>query len=167
MNVKTAMTIMKRLNKKQLYGILVVGVLLLMFSAQFGDADNLTRKDDSFDYLQYTSNLEKGLARILNRVQGVTEAEVMITLQSGFEYVPAYETETDGYEKGKEEQKKFIVLKKGGSEEAFVLKEQFPEVQGVLVIAKGVESSETERNIVEAVKTVFNISSNRVKVLEK
>ena len=64
MNVKTAMTIIKRLNKKQLYGILVVGVLLLVFSAQFGDADNLTRKDDSFDYLQYTSNLEKGLARI-------------------------------------------------------------------------------------------------------
>lgn len=165
--MKTSMPIIKKLNKKQLYGILTVGVVLLIFSTRLGNTDESKKVDYSFDYLQYTSNLEKGLARILNRVQGVTEAEVMITLQSGFEYVPAYETETDGYEKGREEQKKFIVLKKGSSEEAFVLKEEFPAVQGVLVIAKGVENSETERNVVEAVKTAFNISSSRVKVLEK
>ena len=164
--MKATIPILRKLNKKQLYGIFVVGIVLLIFASGL-DKTNHMEHDGVFDYSEYTSELEKGLERVLNRVQGVAEVEVMITLKSGFEYVPAYETEIDGYEKGTEEQKKFIVLKKGGSEEVFVLKEQFPEVQGVLVIAKGVENIETERNIVEAVKTVFNISSNRVKVLEK
>lgn len=166
--MKNGISFLKKLNKRQLYGILIIGVVLLAFTSKFAATETDESDAEQFDYAEYTKTLEDGLVRVLNRVQGISEAEVMVTLASGFEYVPAYETATDGFEAESEETKKFIVLKKkGGSEEAFVLKECFPEIQGVLVIAKGVESSEAERDVVEAVKTVFNISSNRVKVLEK
>ncbi len=159
---------LQKLNKKQLYGILIIGVVALLFSSRFSESKTEPTESELFDYVSYTQSLEDNLRRLLNHIQGISEAEVMITLESGFEDVPAYETEKEELDTTAEEQKKFIVLKKkGGSEEAFVLKEHFPKIKGVLVVAKGVEHSETERNVVEAVKTIFNISSSRVKVLEK
>lgn len=167
--MKDAIGIIKKLNKKQLYGILIIGVLLLLLSSGLGaanDADEL--KAEAFDYGQYTKSLEESLEKALNQIQGISEAEAMVTLESGFEYIPAYETGGDSFGSGEGEQEKLIVLKKqGGSEEAFILKERLPTIKGVLVIAKGVGSSEAERNVVEAVKTVFDISASRVKVLAK
>lgn len=166
--MKGFITLVKRLNKKQLYGILIIGVLLLLLSSGFGTTESDESSEQEFDYAQYTKTLEENLEKTLNQVQGVSEAKAMVTLESGFEYVPAYETGSEKYESDAGEQKKFIVLKKkGGAEEAFVLKECLPKIQGVLVIAKGVGNSETERDVVEAVKTIFDISSSRVKVLEK
>ena len=166
--MKAEATLFKRLNKKRLYGILIIGVLVLAFSAGVSSVEKKTLEKEEFDYIRYVENLEKGLGGILNRIHGVSEVEVMITLESGFEYVPAYELEKEQLNANSNENQKVIILKKsGGSEEAFVIKERFPEIQGVLVIAKGVENIETEQNIVEAVKAVFNISSKRIKVLEK
>ena len=162
--MKEKFVLLRKLNKKQLLIVFILGIALLLIPSGFSEKQTEGVEEELLDYATYIERLEGNLEKTLGRMYGVSDVDVMITLKSGFEFVPAYEAEKNA---GAEEQKFIVLKKKGGSEEAFVLKEQFPEIQGVLVIAKGVGNGETERNIIEAVKTVFNISSSRVKVLEK
>lgn len=154
---------MSRLNKRQLYGILILGgILLLLSSVRPTKVQDATA--DKSQHMVYTEFLENTLEETLEDVEGVSNVKTMITLDSGVEYIPAYETEKGDSTVGKQN---VIVLKKKEGEEAFVLKERLPTIKGVLVVAEGVGNIETERNIIEAVKTVFDISAGRVKVLAK
>lgn len=154
---------MGRLNKRQLYGILILGGILLLLSSVRPTKVQDTTADKS-QHMIYTEFLESTLEETLEDVEGVSNVKTMITLDSGVEYIPAYETEKGDATAGKQN---VIILKKKEGEEAFVLKERLPTIKGVLVVAEGVENIETERNIIEAVKTVFDISAGRVKVLAK
>ena len=154
---------MGRLNKRQLYGILILGgILLLLSSVRPTKVQDATV--DELQHMVYTEFLESTLEETLEDVEGVSNVKTMITLDSGVEYIPAYETEKGDATAGKQN---VIVLKKKEGEEAFVLKERLPTIKGVLIVAEGVGNIETERNIIEAVKTVFDISAGRVKVLAK
>ncbi len=136
----------------------------MLFSSGWSDATDAVVSSEESDHGTYIKMLERNLEATLEEINGVSQVETMITLDSGVEYIPAYETGKDG---STAEEHRVIVLKKKEGEEAFVIKERLPVVKGVLVVAKGVENNETERNIIEAVKTVFDISAGRVKVLAK
>lgn len=167
--MKKSFELLGKMNKRQLIGILIIGVLLLLLPTGLGRVDSKADENTArFDYESYANSLEKSLEKTLNQMKEISEAEVMITLKSGFEYVPAYESGENSFSKESGNQGKMIVLKKqGGSEEAFVVTEKLPVVQGVLVIAKGADNSETKWHVVEAVKTIFDIPTSKVKVLAK
>lgn len=135
-----------------------------MLSFVWPNSDESIAADGFTDHAAYTEILEKNLEETLGEMTGVSQVKVMITLENGVEYIPAYETEKGG---SVTEEQHAVVLQKKDGEEAFVLKERLPVIKGVLVVAKGVENIETERSIIEAVKTVFDISAGRVKVLAK
>ena len=123
----------------------------------------------------YSIYLEDKLAAILEKLYGVGEVNVMITLEDSIESVPASNT-TKTVETTKEidaeggtrevnrEDLNVQMVSKGNEGSLVVLKEVNPTVKGVIVVAEGADNAEVLERLYEAVKTVLGISGNRVQV---
>lgn len=124
--------------------------------------------------IDYTYNLENKLAAILEKLQGVGEVNVMITLEDSVESVPASNTtktvettkevDAEGGTREVNREDLNIQMVSKGDEEIVVLKEVNPTVKGVIVVAEGAGDGEVLERLYEAVKTVLGISGNRVQI---
>ena len=85
----------------------------------------------------YVSNMETKLEDILSQIQGASNVNVMITLDMTSSTVKENIIETTN----------------------------FPEVKGVVIVAKGVENTAVKMNILKAVQAVIDISSGRIEIL--
>ncbi|CVI73030.1 hypothetical protein NDGK_02831 [Clostridiales bacterium CHKCI001] len=128
----------------------------------------------------YALELEQKLKRILEQMDGVGTAEVMITLKSSEEKVIDKNveesenslTEQDkegGTRISKEVQKKEDTVLIGDSSggEPYIIKEINPIVEGVVVLADGADSPSIVTEINEAVQALFDISPHKIKVLKR
>ena len=125
----------------------------------------------------YTTHMEQRLKKMLEKMEGVGKAEVMITLLSSRESVVNKDTP---YEEEKEEQEgneKKISSKKSGQEETvlieedgnqvpFVLKQYEPEVEGVIAVIEGGDDPVTVSRVTEAIQALFHVEVHKIKVLK-
>ncbi len=164
--------------------ILMVSIILLIVANKFMIPDIESEKDNSGVYkteygynmeLDYSSYLENKLEEILEKLDGVSNVSVMITLENSAEKVMANNTtkttentiENDsegGTRETIREDLTIQVLTKGNDEELMVLKEIKPKVQGVIVVASGADDPQIKETLYEAVKTVLGIKGNKVQV---
>lgn len=129
----------------------------------------------------YVAGLEKKLALILESVDGVGKADVMITLKSSEERVVQVDRKTSDkstkesdsaggnrevIEKEVEEDTVFTNTSGSGST-PFVQKELKPEIAGVVVSAAGGASPTVKSEIIEAVQALFDVPSHKIKVLKR
>lgn len=145
--------------------ILLVGVIFMLFP----QSDN-NKKEEKTDetHISYEEDLE----RILSKIDGVGEADVMLTYLSSFEKSIAYETNQNN---NKKKDGDSIVSEELNSEsnvvissgEPFVVKENYPKVQGVIVAAEGGGDMLVKQNIINAVTAVFSIAPHKVCVVKK
>ena len=125
--------------------------------------------------------VEQELEKILNKIEGVSDVSVLVSFYAGPKYIYAVnyeenfreteERDRDGgsrdiVEKNNKDQ---IVLRRGekGEEIPLIIEEIYPEVQGVLVVARGVEQPVKKSQIVEAVKTILDLPYHKVVVLPR
>jgi len=164
--------------------ILVVSIIFLIVSKKIvGPKENVMDnsinsfsneilRDLEEDYSEY---LEKKLANTLEKIEGVGEVNVMITLENSIEKVTAANTtqisesviENDsegGTRESNREDLTTQVLTKGSDGSLLVVKEIKPSINGVIVIAQGADEPVIKEIIYEAVKTVLGIKGNKVQV---
>lgn len=128
----------------------------------------------------YEERLEKQLAEVLKKVQGVGDVSVMITLENDMMVEPAFNTidnQKTSEEKDSEggvrtitevqSNRQVVILRKGGEDEPLVVKKSTPVIKGVLIVADGASSSRTIEQISRAAATVLDIPIYRIKVLAK
>lgn len=170
-------------NKKfinNLFIILLASVIVLIGISIFTDKKDLVEaparvveevslEDD------YSIYLEQRLAKILEKLEGVEEVSVMITLEESIESVPASNT-TKTIERTKEvdaqggtreinrEDTNIQVVSGTSNDSMVLLKEINPTVKGVIVVARGADDPIVLEKLYEAVKTVLGIAGNRVQV---
>jgi stage III sporulation protein AG len=164
--------------------ILMVSIILLIVANKFMSPEIESEKENSSDYkieygynteMDYSSYLEKKLEQILEKLDGVSNVSVMITLENSEEKILANNTtkttentiENDsegGTRETIREDLTVQVLTKGNDEELMVVKEIKPKVQGVIVVASGADNPQIKETLYEAVKTVLGIKGNKVQV---
>ncbi len=123
---------------------------------------------------------EENLKDMLNKLQGVSEVEVMVNIDST--NIQVYEkdmiigqqttVETDqsgGQRKVEDETKetRVVHIRQGDEEVPILLKTEKPEVRGVFIIAKGVEKARVKEQVIEAVSRVLDVPTYRISVLSK
>ena len=102
-------------------------------------------------------------------------ASVLITLDTGVEYIYATEEKTDSAnttdgnagkvsESGSNAKTYITVTDGDGNEKAIVLTELVPRVRGVLIVCRGGEREEVAAQIRKAVATALNISEKNISV---
>lgn len=177
----------KDIGMSKLLLLLLAGVLLLILALPTPKepkepaSETKAAAPQPLEEDSYVAGLEKKLALILESVDGVGKADVMITLKSSEERVVQVDKKTSDkstkesdsaggnrevIEKEVEEDTVFTNTSGSGST-PFVQKELKPEIAGVVVSAAGGASPAVKSEIIEAVQALFDVPSHKIKVLKR
>ncbi len=181
--------VLDKIKKDNLVIVLLVGVLLIVISIPVKDEDKkkqteneveTTNISNSVNEKSYEETLEEKLEEILKDVQGVGDVKVMITLKSSRELIVEKDIPTESTEITEEDGqggKRTTVEKKitqstvysddetNGST-PYVVKEIEPEIEGVVVLAKGGDNPEVISGITEAIQALFAVDAHKIKVMK-
>lgn len=127
----------------------------------------------------YEAELEKKLEDILSNISGAGYVKVMVTLEESEEIVLQTdssvekditdETDSDGGQRKVDSSSyTYSTVLSGGSSsgEPYVIKQIYPKVSGVVVLAEGAGSATIQTQISEAVQALFDIPAHKIKVLK-
>ena len=110
----------------------------------------------------YANDIEDKLIGILEAIEGVGKAEIMLTIASTNEYVYA-ETYKQGSSQAEND---YVIIDKGSQKEALVKKINNPVISGVVVVCEGGDDPRICEKIYKAVSTALNISTSKIYVAE-
>lgn len=173
--------------------VLIIGAIILIAASSFyKDKVDMTKNNqNNFDnsvevvsrnnLADYDSDMEKKLASILSKIDGVGKVDVMITYISGNEIVPAYEvkeSENSSIEKDSEggtrevtqydrETKVVYEDNNNGDKKPVILKNIYPEIKGVVVVAEGADKPGIKGKLIKAVEVLTGVPVHRIQILER
>lgn len=158
-------------NKKNIMVILCATLALLLLAVS-EIADNEESAGNMNNYVSseaYIKEQEKKLCELLEKIDGVGDVEVMITLESCYENVylkdKNLKTETGNGDFKEETDETYIMAKtSSNTQEGVIIKVYEPVVKGVAVVATGGENEKVKMAIIETVSAVFNIDSTNISV---
>lgn len=123
---------------------------------------------------------EEDIQKMLNNIQGVSDAEVMVNLSST--NVKVYEknvivgkqtteeTDKNGgerYIEDETQETEVVFVRQGDREVPLLVQTRKPDVKGVLIIARGADNVEIKKWIVESVSKVLDVPTHRISVMPK
>ena len=165
--------------KERILILLLAGVLLLVIVIPTGqEGGEMTETGDSVQVVSYDTGrtkeeaIEQRLAAVLAQGVGIGKVEVMITLKSDgrqivekdVEQQDITDTETPA---GSSSRRETTVLQKNakGDESPFVSEVEAPKIEGVLVLAQGMDAV-MANEITEAAMALFGIEAHKIKVMK-
>lgn len=156
----------------------IAGILLIFLSTYIKDKPKETKTDSvsSQSTEAYSEMLETKLSAIVSDITASPNVRVLVTLESGTEYVYANEINQDTnktedvtasddrkvQQKDSTQQKYIIVQSPEGGEIALLVTELAPKVKGVVVVCDGGNNPAVAEKVSDAITTVLNIPSKRV-----
>lgn len=166
-----------------LLGIVIGGILLTYLPesaktvisegaevVQVGSENTTSRTGE----MTYEELLEVRMEEILGNLDGAGQAKVMITTSGSTEKVVAEEVvqnkqgteETTGAgtkkTSEKEDVERKVVMEKGGT--PFIIKENKPQVEGVLVLAEGADDVNIKNAIIQSVSSLLDVPVHKIAV---
>ena len=158
--------------------IIFAGMLLVVSSVPKGC--NISKKDKSEEKIiiqntdSYEKRTEKRLKKLIEKMDGVTDVDIMITLKSGGEKVILKQ---QPYSKKNIEEKdssggvrktdEIYYKDENGDEKPYVIKENTPAIEGIVVIGCGLGESKKKSEVISAIEALFPISAHKISVIEK
>jgi stage III sporulation protein AG len=129
---------------------------------------------------EYEEVYETRLTEILNMVAGVSNASVMVTIDSSEEVIYAENSQVNHQSTNENDNKggtrgitqsdksgQLVMTTKNGQEQPVVVKTIKPRVRGVVVVARGAEEIKTQALIKEAVQRALEVPPHKISVLPK
>ena len=151
--------------KKLLFLILLgaVGVLLVLcgfFAPNDGKNAEISGKEEiSSPTMEYIESVESRIRSITEKITGSTDVSVIVSAESGTEYVYVSNEEADGEALSRE----YITVKnESGRYELVLAKEVYPEIKGISIACPGGDDSKIKLKILEAISVALGISKNRI-----
>lgn len=164
MNKDRIQKFLKNKNNIALYIILIIGVAMMIC----GGGQKEKQSGEKISEITERTDEEK-LCDILSEIEGVGDVSVMITYFESEKKDIAYEVresenKRDSNGNGEKTVDRQAVMSDGTP---MIVKEIYPEVKGVIVVAQGAENVKVRENISTAVQAVMNVAAHRVCVYEK
>ncbi len=181
--------------KKLKLDILVIGGLgiILMISGSFftsgktknqsdkvsvQNAETQTARDVKESGSSYEDQLENKLIKILSGVKGIDNVDVMVTLESQEEIVPAINTQESNQvtdEKNpdggtrttdhKDITSEVVTAQSNGNNEPVIVKKIYPKIRGVVIAADGADDPQIKYVITKTVQAALDIPIYKIEVL--
>ena len=177
--------------KDQLLILLLSGILLVVIAIPTDGGKKKAPPDSGGDPAEelktatgqepdsYEKRQEERLKEALEKVEGVGEVEVMITLKSSWEKIvekdrpsssqTVEEADAGGGTRQTQEVSRSettVYREESGERTPYVVKELEPEVEGVIVIARGGGNASVKQNILEAVEALFPVEAHKIKIMK-
>jgi len=135
-----------------IFGLILGVFLLIPFEKKQEKADTSNKTHEQIE--EFTQKTEKRLRELINELDGVSGAKVMIMLKSGSEYIYASDDATNS--------EKHVIVKDG----LVYVKEYLPEINGVAVVCQGGNDPLIQAKVTSLVCSLLDLYSNHVYVTE-
>lgn len=178
---------LKKIKKDNLLILLLAGLLLIVIAVPVENKE--TEKKETVKEAEpvieetqtdYISVQEAKLKSILSKVEGAGEVEVMITLRASKELIIEKDTpstvtssEEEDSAGGKRSSSERTTNEttvynqdSDGSTSPYVIKEIEPEIEGIIVLAKGGDDPVIAKNISDAILALFRVEAHKIKVMK-
>ena len=153
----------------EIYLAVIVGLIVIMCYFFFMSTPNDTKEENSTGNYstaqEYADYLENKLCNVLSNMTGVGDVSAIITLDGGFTYEYAVDSETNTTTSGSSETSVTVdttILVNG---EPLVVKVNYPSVKGVVIVAEGSEDFAVKMDILDAVQTLLSVDAGSVTIL--
>ncbi|NLD50018.1 MAG: stage III sporulation protein AG [Clostridiaceae bacterium] len=127
------------------------------------------------------TDIETDLEEVLSQINGAGKVTVMVTYFSGKELVPYYDTKrsdnqtdekdsTGGTRKQTQGSFESILAYEevnNGVKKPIIVKEMYPQVKGVVVIADGATDMVVKENLMNAVKVLLDVPLHRIQIFQR
>jgi stage III sporulation protein AG len=134
---------------------LVAGVILLLLGGKTDAKQSTASIESEFSFEEYEKALAVRLEEMIERLEGVSEVHVMVTLDR------SYADELAG------ESGDYLTIRKSDGEQGTVtISRNAPKVKGVAVICKGGNSSEKQKEIISMLSALLELPTHRIFVSE-
>ncbi len=169
-----------RLNLNTLVFLLGIGGILLIGLSSFLPEGGQEAKKTGVleaEAKTYASELEGRLQSILEQMDGVGKAQVMVTLENGYQNIYAKSEKVNNdilqdiraQDEKKTQEKQvteqtYILVDGAGGKSPLVTARLEPEVKGVVVVCEGGDDPLVVRKVVDTVKVALDLSSSRISV---
>ncbi len=148
--------------------VVLAAVVLLIYLSTFKSTSK-SETTQSTSTSEYAAMLEEKLGNIISKIDGVGNVSVMVTLSSGPEYVYATNDEEKvNKNEGNGSSTTSTTTSSSPiivSNDAIVVKEIMPEVGGIVVVAKGAESTKVKLEIIKAIQALVDVPQANIEVL--
>lgn len=143
--------------------ICVVGILLTMLPSKGTKPVAAENTPQEGDYLADVQILQKSLQELLQNIEGVGRAEIMLTAKHGRE--PAYIYNETKSESGAASQKRELVIVRNSSGEQPVISSiGAPQYMGAVIVCDGAKSATVQLEITQAIMSLTGITSDDIKI---
>ncbi len=155
--------ILSKLKTNKKFQIIVIAVVILTIIFTFTSSSTQQKSDDIVvDQISlYVTNLENRLSETLKTVEGAGNVSVVITVESGMETVLAMTTTTKQTAGGTETIETPLIV----NGKTVVVKEVYPKIVGVLIVAQGAKNIAVLNKIQQATTSLLNINPNQIEIL--
>ena len=180
--------IQNKSGKEKITIVVLTGILLLVISLPTGSKSGQTETNENTQTRQtglsesaksYETVLEEKLEKALKKVEGVGEVSVVITLKNTSEKIIAadsdysesviQESDSAGGVRSTTQQSgstSNIYYDTQEGSEPYVTKENMPEVEGIVIVAKGGGDGHVCADITAAAEALLGVPAHKIKVLK-
>ena len=148
-------------NKKLQYFLIAIMFLSVALLVCIGFENNQPSTSETDEISTYILSLENKVSNTLSSVDGVGKVSVVITIESGMETVLAMETVTKETTSGKTITQTPVIV----NGKTIVVKELYPKISGVLVVAEGAKNISVLTKIQQAIISLLDLNLNQIEIL--
>ena len=180
--LETMKNILKDKKKKKenmIFIAVLLVVLLISINYIFSDTkkeqkgieidNNTNEKVDNSTQSQNTNTLEERLTQIINQVDGISDVSLIINYKDSGQSEYVFNTKETIAEEGNvlNLEKEVAYNESSGQKSAIKTSQNNPQIEGVIIVAKGIENSENKQKIQSAIASLLGIASYKVQVLNR
>lgn len=182
--------ICRKMKREQWIVCGLAGLLLLVIATPVKKTDSGENSDEKADRLDIAGveqqvtdirrEYEQQLTETLSQVEGVGEVKVTVTMESTGKKIvekdnpqdeqTSSQKDSEGSESNTQssstQETTVYAETEDGSQTPYISSETYPEVRGVLVVAKGGGDPVIVQQIQEAVMALFHVDAHKIKVLK-
>ena len=180
--LETMKNILKDKKKKKenmIFIAVLLVVLLISINYIFSDTkkeqkgieidNNTNEKVDNNAQSQNTNTLEERLTQIINQVDGISDVSLIINYKDSGQSEYVFNTKETIAEEGNvlNLEKEVAYNESSGQKSAIKTSQNNPQIEGVIIVARGIENSENKQKIQSAIASLLGIASYKVQVLNR
>jgi stage III sporulation protein AG len=154
--------------------LIIVGIVaMILFLTSNDENDKKIETISKYDYLstmEYCSSLEEKLEKVLSQIKGAGEVSVMLSVDGSPEIVYAVDSDSkissNSNGSTTTSSSSPIIVQSGSKSEPLILTENLPIVKGVIVVSSGASDIGIKLDIINAVSTLLDLSTEKISVLK-
>jgi len=156
-------------DKKKLVPIIILaalGIILLIVGSNIGQSGSSSEISEVASVDKYISEQEKKIATLCEKVNGVYNVSVAISVEGGYEYIYACDSDEKIGDSISEYEYNHVILGSGNSESMVIVSQNPPKISGIAIVCRGGGDPEIQRNLILLISAAYNIGSNKIYIAE-